>query len=169
MVEDQVCEDDKEVRNEHIDIFPYQMNDDNRLSLVECNEQSKEEQPHDDDILVSEPDLECSLSHLSSCNLCPNSHQKPPRNDSCNVVTIPRHTFDQGDLVEEINHSESSSWDVSLANFSSKYPLSHARLVLTPLGNANQALNCQSTLPSQLLKSSSIVSCEIFGTESRKC
>ena len=40
VVEDQVCEDDKEVRNEHIDIFPYQMNDDH-LSSVECNEQSK--------------------------------------------------------------------------------------------------------------------------------
>ena len=42
VVEDQVCEDDKEVRNEHFDICPYQMNDDNNLSLVECNEQSKE-------------------------------------------------------------------------------------------------------------------------------
>ena len=66
VVEDQVCEDDKEARNEHIDIFPYQMNDDDHLSLVEYNEQSKEEQPHDDDILVSELDLERSLSHLSS-------------------------------------------------------------------------------------------------------
>ena len=43
VVEDQVCEDDKEVRSEHIDIFPYQMNDDDHLSSIECNEQSKEE------------------------------------------------------------------------------------------------------------------------------
>ena len=66
VVEDQVCENDKEVRNEHIDIFPYQMNDDDHLSSVECNEQSQEEQPHDDDIIVSEIDLEPSLSHLSN-------------------------------------------------------------------------------------------------------
>ena len=45
--EGQVCED----RNEHSDVFPYQMNDDDHLSSIECNEQSKEEQPHDDDIL----------------------------------------------------------------------------------------------------------------------
>ena len=32
VVEDQVCEDDKEVRNEHFDIFPYQMNDGDNLS-----------------------------------------------------------------------------------------------------------------------------------------
>ena len=32
VVEDQVCEDDKEVRNEHIYIFPYQMNDYDHLS-----------------------------------------------------------------------------------------------------------------------------------------
>ena len=32
MVEDQVCEDDKEVRNENIDIFPYQMNCDDNFS-----------------------------------------------------------------------------------------------------------------------------------------
>ena len=122
VVQDQVCEDDKEVRNEHIDIFPYQMNDGDHLSSVECNEQSKEEKPHDDDILVRELDIECSLSHLSSLNLCPNSHQEPPRNDSCNVVVIPHHIFGQGDLVEEINHSESSSWEVSvdIANFFNK-------------------------------------------------
>ena len=89
MVEDQVCND----RNEHSDIIPYQMNDDDHLSSVECNEQAKEEQPHDDDILVSELDLECSLSRLSSWNLCPNSHQDPPRKDSRNVVSIPRHIF----------------------------------------------------------------------------
>ena len=130
------------------------------ISSVECNEQSQEEQPHNDDILVSEIDLEPSLSHLSNWNMCPNNHQEPPRNDSCNVVTIPRHIFYQGDLVEEINHSESSSWDVSfnLANFSSKCPISHGRLVLTSLGDTNQVLICQSTLPSQLLKSS-MVSC----------
>ena len=109
VVEDQVCGD----RNDHNDIFPYQINDADHLSSVEYNEQSQEEQPHDDDILVSELDLEDSLSHLSSWNLCPNSHQEPPRNDSCNVVTIPHHIFGQGDLVEEINHSESSSWEVS--------------------------------------------------------
>ena len=88
MVEDQVCEDGKEVRNENIDIFPYQMNGDDHLSSVECNEQSTEE-PHDDDILVSELDLERSLSHLSNWSLCPSSHEEPPRNDSCNVVAIP--------------------------------------------------------------------------------
>ena len=157
-----------EDRNEHSDIFPYQMNDDDHLSSVECNEQSQEEQPHDHDILVSELDLEPSLSHLSNWNLCPYNHQEPPRNDSCNAATIPCHTFDQGDLVEEINHSESSSWEVSfnLANFSRKCPISHARLVLTPLGDANQVLICQSTLPSQLLMSFSMVSCNI---DSRKC
>ena len=64
VVEDQVCKDDKEVRNEHINIFPSQMNDDDHLSSVECNEQSKEEQPHDAGILVRELDLEHSLSHL---------------------------------------------------------------------------------------------------------
>ena len=70
-------------------------------------------------------------------------------------------------MVEKINHSESSSWDVSFnrADFSRKYPISHARLVLTPLGDTNQVLICQSTLPSHLLKSS-MVSC---GTDSRKC
>ena len=78
------------------------MNDDDHLSLVECNEQSEEEQPHDDDILVSELDLERSLSHLSNWNLCPNNHQEPPRNDSCNVVAIPHQIFGQGDLVEEL-------------------------------------------------------------------
>ena len=86
-------------------------------------------------MLVSELGLEPSLSHPSNWNLCPNNHQEPPKNDSCNVVTIPHHIFDQGDLVEEINHSESSSWDVSfnLANFSSKCPISHRILVLTSL------------------------------------
>ena len=39
------------------------------------DEQSKEEQPHDDDILVSELDLDPSLSHLSNWNICPNNHQ----------------------------------------------------------------------------------------------
>ena len=38
--------------------------------------------------------------------------------------------------------------------------------MLTSLGDANQVLICQSTLPSQLLKSFSMVSC---GTDSRKC
>ena len=33
-VEDQVCEDYKEVINEHFDIFPYQMNDGDNLSSV---------------------------------------------------------------------------------------------------------------------------------------
>ena len=90
VVKDQVCED----RNEHSDVFPYQMNDiDDHLSLVECNKQSQEEQPHDDDMLVSELDLEPFLSHLSNWNLCPDNHQELPRNDSCNIVTIPRHTF----------------------------------------------------------------------------
>ena len=42
------------------------MNDDGHLSSVECNEQSQEEQPHGDDILVSELDLEPFLSHLSN-------------------------------------------------------------------------------------------------------
>ena len=62
VVEDQVCED----RNEHGDVFPCQRNDDDHLSSVECNEQSQEEKPHDDDIIVSEIDLEPSLSHLSN-------------------------------------------------------------------------------------------------------
>ena len=39
VVEEKVCED----RNEHSDIFPYQMNDDDHLSSIECNEQSQEE------------------------------------------------------------------------------------------------------------------------------
>ena len=99
---------------------------------------------------MSELDLEGSLSHISSCNLCPNSHQEPPRNDSCNVVAIPHHIFGQGDLVEEINHSESSSWEVSvnIVNFFNKFPISHTRLVLAPLGDSNQVLIFQSTLPS---------------------
>ena len=171
MVEDQICEDDKEVRNEHIDMFPYQMNDDDHLSSVECNEQSKEEQPHDDDILVIKLNLEHSLSHLSRWNLFSNSHQDTPRNNSCNVVSIPHHIFGQGDLVEEINHSESSSLEVSvnLANFFNKCPILHTRLVLAPLGDANQVLIFQSTLPSHLLKSFCMVTCEIFDTESQKC
>ena len=37
VAEDQVCKDDKEVRNEHMDIFPSQMNDDDHLSSIECN------------------------------------------------------------------------------------------------------------------------------------
>ena len=116
---------------------------------------------------MSELDLERSLSHLSSWNLCPNSHQDP-RKDSCNVVAIPHQIFDQGDLVEEINHSNSSSWEVivNLANFFNKCPISHTRLVLAHLGDANQVLISQSTLPSWLLKSFCMVSCEIFGTES---
>ena len=57
----------------NVDIFPYQMNDDDHLSLVECNEQSKEEQPHDDDILVSELDLEHSC-HIFELEIGPNSH-----------------------------------------------------------------------------------------------
>ena len=122
---------------------------------------------------MSELDLERSLSHLSSWNLCPNSHQEPPRNDSCNVVAIPHHIFGQGDLVEEINHSESSSWEVSvdLANFFNKCPISHTRLVLAPLGDANQVLNF-STLPSQLFEPSFMGLCsnqattfEIFSQE----
>ena len=120
---------------------------------------------------MSELDLERSLSHLSSWNLCPNSHQEPPRNDSCDVVAVPYQIFGQGDLVEEFNHSESSSWEVSvnLDNFFNKCPISHTRLVLTPLGDANQVLIFQSTLPSQFLKPFCMVSCEIFGTKSRKC
>ena len=39
VVEDQACEDDKEVRNEHIDIFPYHDND--HVFLVECSERSE--------------------------------------------------------------------------------------------------------------------------------
>ena len=113
-----------------------------------------------DDILLSELDLDCSLSHISSWNLCPNSHQDPTRNDFCNVVVIPHHIFGQGDLVEEINHSESSSWDfsVDLANFFNECPISHTRLVLAPLGDANQVLFFQSTLTSQFLKSFCMVS-----------
>ena len=42
------------------------MNHDDHLSFVECNEQYQEEKPQDDDILVSEIDLEPSLSHLSN-------------------------------------------------------------------------------------------------------
>ena len=49
-----------------MDIFPYQMNNDDHLSSIECNEQSQEEQPHDDDMLVSKLNQDPSLSHLSN-------------------------------------------------------------------------------------------------------
>ena len=102
---------------------------------------------------MSELELEHSFLDLSSWNLCPNSHQEPLRDDSYNVVAIPHQIFGQGDLVEEINHSESSSWEVSvnLANFFNKCPISHTILVLAHLGDANQVL-IFSTLPSQVLK-----------------
>ena len=76
-------------------------------------------------------------------------------------------------MVEEINHSESSSWEVivDLANFFNKYPISHTRLVLALLGDANQVLIFQSTLPSQLSEPSCMGYCsnqaifEIFSQE----